>query len=79
VKRDPMQHWLTPQEVGNMAGVSAKFIRDEIRGGELTATLLMSRRGKLGRYRIKPEDAKVYIGRLQIELVAPSQPSGNSL
>jgi hypothetical protein len=75
-----MQDWLTPQEVGNMAGgFSAKFIRDEIRAKELPATLCMSRRGKLGRYRIKLEDAQAYVVRFQTVLSAPSELSGNSL
>jgi hypothetical protein len=65
VKREPIEHWLTPQEVGNMAGFSAQFIRDEIRGGELKATLCMSRRGKLGRWRIRLDDARAYVVRLQ--------------
>ena len=57
--------WLTPQEVGKMAGgFTAQFIRMEIKAGEIPATLVISRRGKLGRYRIRIEDAKVYIARL---------------
>jgi hypothetical protein len=57
--------WLTPQEVGNLAGgFSAQFIRLEIKAKELPAVLVMSRRGKLGRYRIKAEDARAYVTRL---------------
>lgn len=65
MKREPQERWLTPQEVGNMAGgFSAQFIRQEIKGGELEATLCMSRRGKLGRWRIRLDDAKRYVSRL---------------
>jgi hypothetical protein len=57
--------WLTPQEVGNLAGgFSAQFIRLEIKAKELPAVLVMSRRGKLGRSRIKAEDARAYVTRL---------------
>lgn len=61
---DPMR-WLTPQEVGNMAGgFSAQFIRLEIRAGALQATLVRSQRGKLGRYRIRLADAQAYVNQL---------------
>lgn len=60
-----MIRWLTPQDVGNMAGgFTAQFIRMEIKAGEIPAKLVISRRGKLGRYRIRLEDAKAYITRL---------------
>lgn len=57
--------WLTPQEVGNMVGgFTATFIRGEIKAGVLKATLVMSRAGKLGRWRIRLDDARAYAARL---------------
>jgi hypothetical protein len=57
--------WLTPQEVGNLAGgFSAQFIRLEIKAGIIPAVLVVSKRGRLGRYRIKAEDARAYVAQL---------------
>ncbi len=65
MKRDPLIRWMTPQDVGNLAGgFTAQFIRMEIRAGEIPAILVMSKRGKLGRYRIKADDARAYVSRL---------------
>lgn len=64
-RADSQERWLTPQEVGNLAGgFSATFIRLEIKAGALPATLVTSRRGKLGRWRIKAVDAKAYVAEL---------------
>jgi hypothetical protein len=60
-----MVRWLTPQEVGNMAGgFTAQFIRMEIKAGLIPARLVISKRGRLGRYRIKVTDAQAYVARL---------------
>jgi hypothetical protein len=65
MKPQPSEHWLTPQEVGNMAGgFSAQFIRMEIKNKALKATLIVSSRGRLGRYRIRLEDAQSYVSQL---------------
>lgn len=58
--------WLTPQEVGNMTGFSAQFIRGEIKAGALHAQLVLSQRGRLGRYRIHRDDAIAYAVRLGV-------------
>jgi hypothetical protein len=66
--------WITPQELGNMAGgFSAQFIRMEIKAGIIPAKLAVSRRGKLGRYRIRLADAEKYVATLKGEesFVAP--------
>jgi hypothetical protein len=58
--------WYTPQEVGQLCGgVSAEFIRREIRAGQLKAVYCVSRGGKIGRFRIAREDAVAYRARLQ--------------
>jgi hypothetical protein len=76
MKRRQQERWLTPQEVGNMAGgFTAQFIRQEIKGGELPATLCMSQRGKLGRWRIKWADAAAYVARFQRAQTQTTQPS----
>lgn len=63
MKHNPQ--WLTPQEVGHLAGgFSAAFIRLEIKAGMLKATYALSRRGRLGRYRIRQDDADAYCQRL---------------
>jgi hypothetical protein len=60
------QDWYTPQEVGNMAGgFTAQFIREEIKAGELQADYCLSKRGKLGRYRISRANALAYTLRLR--------------
>ncbi len=66
MKRDPndLIRWMSPNDVGNMVGFTAQFIRNEIRAGEIPALLVMSKRGKLGRYRIKADDARAYVSRL---------------
>ena len=57
--------WYTPQQVGLLVGgFTASFIREEIRAGELRAELIMSRAGKLGRYRISRLEALAYRDRL---------------
>jgi len=60
------REWLTPQEVGNLAGgFTAQFIRTEIRAGELSAEWCKSQRGKLGRWRIRRTVADAYVKRFQ--------------
>jgi hypothetical protein len=58
--------WLTPQEVGNMTGFSASQIRKEIALKALPAQLVMSRQGKLGRWRIHRDDAAAYAMQLGV-------------
>jgi hypothetical protein len=71
MKRIPKEVWLTPQEVGQMAGgFTAAFIRLEIKAGALKADYLLSKRGRLGRYRIRLDDARAYTMRLS----QPQQP-----
>lgn len=57
-------HWLTPQEVGNMAGLTAQQIRHAIVDGRLAATCERSARGTPLRYWIARPDAEMYCGRL---------------
>jgi hypothetical protein len=70
--------WLTPQEVGVMVGFSAQFIRMEIKANALPAQLIVSQRGRLGRYRIHQDDAIAYAIRLGVwrSSPAPSPPHG---
>lgn len=68
MKRRPFNgrdDWMTPQEVGQLLGFSAQFIRNEIKAGELKAELIWSLAGKLGRYRIRRDDADAYGVRLR--------------
>lgn len=58
--------WLTPQEVGNLTGFSANFIRKEIQAKALPASYVPSRAGKCGRYKIHRDDAKAYAVRLGV-------------
>ena len=58
--------WLTPQEVGELTGFSAAFIRKEIAAQALPAAYVAPRGGKLGRYRIHRDDAKAYAIRLGV-------------
>jgi hypothetical protein len=62
---DEFLEWMTPQEVGNLAGgFTAQFIRLEIKAGIIPATLVISKRGRLGRYRIRKTDAQAYVAQL---------------
>jgi len=57
--------WLSPQDVGDLAGgFSAAFIRTEIHAGQIKATYFLSRRGRLGRWRIQRDDAIAYVRRI---------------
>jgi hypothetical protein len=56
----------TPRQVALLAGYSAKFIREEIRAGELKAEKWQSGRSAIGRWRVKVEDAKAYIARMRV-------------
>jgi len=68
--------WLTPQEVGNLVGgFSAQFIRNEIRAGELQARYVRSRSGKMGYYRVRLADARVYEAHLIERSMAPTSPA----
>jgi hypothetical protein len=60
-----MKDWLTPQDVGNLIGFSAGFIRDEIKAGELHAEQVWSRGGKMGYWRISRDEADSYISKLR--------------
>ena len=69
------REWLTPQEVGNMAGgFTAEFVRREIKAGELAAEWCLSQRGKLGRWRIRRSVADAYVSRLH-GLSSPTTPT----
>jgi hypothetical protein len=63
---NPQREWLTPQEVGNLTGFSASQIRKEIGLKALPARLVMSRAGKLGRWRIHKDDALAYARQLGV-------------
>lgn len=56
--------WLSPGQLAHRTGYSAKFIRAEIAGGELKAEKWQSGRSKIGRWRIRMEDAEAYIERM---------------
>jgi hypothetical protein len=58
------RRYFTPQEVGNLTGFSAGFIRGEIAAGELKAVYVKPKGRKLGRWRITSEAAKAYAARL---------------
>ena len=63
VRRQPRQFY-TPQEVGNMTGFSAQFIRNEIRAGQLEAVYVKPPGRKVGRWMITVSVAVAYAGRL---------------
>lgn len=66
--------WLTPQEVGNLAGgFSAEFIRREIKAGELPAVQIVSRAGKMAYWRIRIEHARAYVLKLYARKKATPQ------
>jgi hypothetical protein len=76
--RSKRPDWFTPQEVGNMVGgFSAQFIRDEIRAGELEATSVRSRAGKMVYYRIRRADAEAYMHRLSNRSTQTTQATTN--
>jgi hypothetical protein len=56
----------TPQEVGKMTGFSASFIRGEIKAGELKAVFVCSTGRRMGRWRIRQEDATAYAAKLGV-------------
>lgn len=56
--------WLTPGQVGHLAGFSDSQIRAEIKAGELHAVQRWSRTGKLCRYWISRDEATAYLRRL---------------
>ena len=66
MSEDRLRAWLTPQEVGLMTGFSASFIRGEIKAQQLPAQLVLSRPGKLGRWRIHRDDAIAYAVKLGV-------------
>jgi len=67
VKRRPSERiWLTPQQVGNLTGFSAGFIRKEITAKELPAQWIQSARTKAGRWRIHLDDATAYAKRIGV-------------
>ena len=66
MRKTAIRVWLTPQEVGNMVGFSAAFVRGEIQAKVLPAQLVMSRAGKLGRWRIHRDDAQAYAVKLGV-------------
>lgn len=74
-----MKAWLSPKEVGEIAGgFSAKVIRAEIVAGELPAIWIQShgRQKKLGRYRVKREDAIAYAERMRAKRDVPRDTRG---
>ncbi|HXO84684.1 MAG TPA: helix-turn-helix domain-containing protein [Gemmatimonadales bacterium] len=62
--------WRTPQDLARMTGFSVSFIRNEIKAGELKATLVTSpsRPRQRGRWRISVADAYEYLGRLGFQV-----------
>jgi hypothetical protein len=56
--------WFSPGQLARLTGYSPKFIRAEIAGGEIKAEKWQSGRSKIGRWRIRVEDAEAYIARM---------------
>lgn len=67
--------WLTPQEVGNITGFSAGFIRTEIKAKVLPAQYVPSRSQRAGRWRIHRDDAIAYAVRLGLWRTAQATPT----
>lgn len=62
-----VRQWLTPQEVGNLTGFSAQFIRTEIKAHALPAQWVQAQSSKMGRYRIHRDDALAYARKLGVD------------
>lgn len=60
------QQFYTPQEVGNLTGFSASFIRGEIKAGEIEAVYVKPAGRKLGRWLITVTAAVAYAKRLGV-------------
>lgn len=58
--------WLTPQEVGNLTGFSAAFIRKEIQAKELAGQWVQPGHSKTGFWRIHRTDAETYARKLGV-------------
>ena len=68
--------WLTPQGVGDLVGgLSAQYIREEIRAGKLAAVYIRSRSGHGGLYRVRRVDADAYAARQLEQVLAPTSPA----
>ena len=66
-KLPTLPRFYTPQEVGNLTGFSASFIRGEIKAGALEATYVKPEGRKLGRWLITVTVALAYARRLGVE------------
>lgn len=75
MKRDTVRIWLTPQEVGNLTGFSASFIRTEIKAKALPAQFVLSRSRKAGRWRVHRDDAVAYAIQLGVWRDARAMPT----
>jgi hypothetical protein len=78
-KDERKEHWLTPSEVGELAGgLTGQFIREEIECGNLEAIYIQSRGDKRqrGRYRIRRSAADAYAAKLEREAGQASVPRG---
>lgn len=64
IKHTPQ--FYTPQEVGNLTGFSASFIRGEIKAGELEAVYVKPAGRKLGRWMITVTAALAYARKLGV-------------
>ncbi len=56
--------WLSPGQLAHLTGYSPKFIRAEIAANIIKAEKWQSGRSKLGRWRIRMEEAEAYIARM---------------
>jgi hypothetical protein len=63
-RQKPEERFYTPQEVGNMTGFSASFIRGEIKAGQLKAVLVRPANRTTGRWKIPRAAAFDYAMRL---------------
>lgn len=58
--------WLTPQEVGNLAGgLPAKIVRDAIHAHELPAKAILSKSGRMTYFLISREVAEWWAKKMQ--------------
>ena len=65
---DRRRQFYSPQEVGDLTGFSATFIRAEIKAGELKGVFVRSARSSTGRWRIRVADAEAYASRIGVSI-----------
>jgi hypothetical protein len=63
-KSEPEPRFYSPQEVGNLTGFSAGFIRGEIKAGELEAVYVVPKGRTRGRWLIAVAVARAYARKL---------------